>query len=101
MTKKSYRWDGELNKLIEVDKGHWRETPFVQSDQLEKPLKHVVSGRWFDSKSEYRKETKRLGCVEVGNDLLNAPEPKRDFKLDRSKIERAYYLAKQRLLYNN
>ena len=50
---------------------------YVISDTME-PTKHMGTGRVLDSKSEFRRDTKASGCVEVGNDpaaLRERPRP--------------------------
>jgi hypothetical protein len=38
------------------------------SDEIA-PTRHMVSGKHFTSKHKFRQETKRLGCIEIGNEL--------------------------------
>ena len=58
--------------------------PYVISDHMD-PLKHHASGKVFDSKSEFRKETKALGMVEMGNDAI---KPRKPVTLDkRQRVE--------------
>lgn len=49
---------------------------YVISDTME-PLKHMGTGRMLDSKSEFRKDTKAVGCEEAGNDpALRREQPR-------------------------
>lgn len=50
---------------------------YVISDTMD-PVKHMATGRMLDSKSEFRRDTKAAGCIEVGNDpaaLRERPRP--------------------------
>ena len=38
----------------------------------------------YDSKSEFRKATKRAGCVEVGNELATVTKPRKPVQLSRT-----------------
>ena len=40
---------------------------YIISDTMD-PLKHMGTGRMLDSKSEFRKDTRASGCIEVGTD---------------------------------
>lgn len=42
--------------------------PNVISDNLGRPLRHMASGRYLDSKSAFRKEDKAYGVTCVGNE---------------------------------
>ncbi len=46
---------------------------YVISDNLGAHLRHMATGRYHDSKSEFRKDTKASGCVEVGNEATAKP----------------------------
>ena len=51
--------------------------PYVISDIMQ-PLKHHGTGRIIDSKSEFRRDTKASGCIEMGSDpaaLRTRPRP--------------------------
>lgn len=47
--------------------------PNVISDNLDKPLRHMGTGRMLDSKSAFRKEDKAIGAVCVGNEATARP----------------------------
>jgi hypothetical protein len=74
-----------------IDRG-----PMVISDHME-PMKHHGTGRILDSKSEFRKDTKSMGCIEVGNEAI---KPKSPIKLDRRQrrddIRKAIYELRNR-----
>lgn len=40
----------------------------VISDAMRDPLRHPITGKLMDSKSQFRAVTRAHGCVEVGND---------------------------------
>ena len=74
----------------------WRQSakgdaPHVISDNME-PTKHHGSGRMIGSKRAFSAETRRLGMVEMGNEV---PKPRQPIKLDRRQrrddIGRAIY----------
>lgn len=54
--------------------------PMVMRDDM-RPVQSMTNGRFYDSKSEIRKEYRRAGVKEVGNDVpMKKPEPSRDEK---------------------
>lgn len=57
--------------------------PNVISDTME-PLRHMATGKYFDSKAAFRAETKAAGCIEVGNDPA-AARPRKPVPLSREK----------------
>jgi hypothetical protein len=60
--------DGKLvDKQFVFDVEINNKTPYVISDSMEM-LRHMATGKYFTSKSEFRKETKAAGCQEIGND---------------------------------
>lgn len=66
--------------------------PNVIRDGMD-PTVHMATGRVFESKSAFRRETKAAGCIEVGDHKFKA---KRDpIKLDRHErvdaIKRSIY----------
>lgn len=62
-------------------------TPMIIGDGM-KPVQSMTNGLMYDSKSEIRKEYKRAGVVEVGNDVqTKRATPSRDEK-DRVKNAR-------------
>lgn len=67
--------------------------PYVISDIMPE-TRHMATGRFHTSKSEFRKETKAAGCVEYGNDS-SLTRPRKPVPLDRGKrrddIRRAFY----------
>ncbi len=69
-------------------------TPFVVSDVMD--LTEHLDGKFYDSKSRYRKVTKEHGCIEVGNDPARL-RPKQKPKPDRQGIRDAIKVASQRV----
>jgi len=57
-------------------------SPYVISDVME-PTRHMATGRMHTSKSEFRKDTRRAGCVEVGNEVKTFLEPRRPVELSQ------------------
>jgi hypothetical protein len=49
--------------------------PNVISDTLEKPLRHMGTGRMLDSKSAFRAEDKAIGAVCIGNEKVKPRKP--------------------------
>ncbi len=71
--------------------------PYVISDIME-PTRHMATGNYFTSKSEFRKETRRSGCVEVGNDSSIMPRPREIIPMPKAgaDIKRAIEQLKSR-----
>lgn len=60
------------------------QATMVISDHMP-PTKHHGTGRILDSKSEFRKDTKSVGCIEIGNEAI---KPRTPIKLDkRQRVE--------------
>jgi len=82
----------DLEKGESPEKEEIRSSAYVQDDTMS-PLKHLVSGKIFDSKSAYLKECKKLGLDVIGNDLLSKENQARPDKITDSlildKIEKA------------
>lgn len=57
-------------------------TPMVISD-CHNPVQSQTNGKIYDSKSELRKEYKRAGVIEVGNEKQE--KPKIDWKAEKKK----------------
>lgn len=45
--------------------------------------RHMANGKYYTSKSEYRKATRAAGCVEVGNETKYLTTPRAPVQLDR------------------
>lgn len=49
----------------------------IISDTME-PTWHMADGNYYSSKAEFRRATKRAGCIEVGNDpSIMRPKPRK------------------------
>jgi hypothetical protein len=59
-------------------------SPYFTSDIME-PTRHMASGAYFTSKAAFRAETKRTGCVEIGNEVATMLKPRKPIPLDRRK----------------
>lgn len=65
--------------------------PYVISDHMD-PVKHHATGRIHDSKSQFRKDTKASGCVEIGNEMGKSRKPiPLDKRQRRDDIARTIY----------
>lgn len=62
-------------------------TPMIIQDG-QRPLQSMTNGKIYDSKSEMRKEYKRAGATEVGDQALTKREKPSRAELDRRKTER-------------
>lgn len=63
-----YRWDRELQKLVEVTgEAPSRYAHNVISDE-HVPFKSMADGKIYDSKSAYRRSLKERGLEEAGNE---------------------------------
>ena len=58
-------WPAQCIRFVKND------APNVIRDNLDKPLRHMGTGRYLDSKSAFRKEDKSIGAECVGNEPLN------------------------------
>lgn len=63
--------------------------PYTKSDKsihvisdIMDDTKHMANGKYYNSKSEFRKATKAAGCIEVGNDP-SITRPKSFIDVDR------------------
>ena len=45
--------------------------------------RHMADGRYYTSKSEFRKVTKAYGCVEIGNETATMLKPRKPIPLSR------------------
>ena len=52
------------------------ESAYVISDTME-PTKHMATGEYFTSKAKFREQTRRSGCVEVGNETNFMLKPRK------------------------
>ena len=69
------------------------QTPSISviSDTMEH-TRHMANGKYYDSKSEFRKATRAAGCVEVGNETKSLLTPRKPVELCRG--ERREHLRK-------
>jgi hypothetical protein len=71
--------------------------PAVKGDTFKTPLRHPVTGKVYDSESQYMRATKREGCEVVGNDLLSKKKQVLQEKITDAvimdRIERAEAIA--------
>jgi hypothetical protein len=94
MSRKLYKKIHGKYQWIEIDETVKEETvPAVHTDTLKEPLKHPVTGKIFESRSAYEKETKRLGLEVVGNDKLSEKPRQLKDKITESQIMDAIHHA--------
>jgi hypothetical protein len=77
--------NGMVDASIAGDRNSKDPRFYVISDTM--PMtRHMATGEYFSSKSEFRKATKAAGCIEVGNDssVMN-PKKRNRIPLDRGK----------------
>lgn len=68
---------------------------YVQSDTMP-PLLHMATGQVLDSKSEFRRQTKAAGCIEVGNENPQPRKPEYKHEPLRPLIQRAMEILRNR-----
>ena len=74
-----------------------QKRPNVISDTMPE-TRHMADGKYYTSKSEYRKATRAAGCVEVGNDvapLMQRKPVELDRKQRKEDIGRAIQMVKE------
>lgn len=81
--------NGMVDKRLIEEECIFGESSYVISDVME-PTRHMATGKIHDSKSEFRKDTKRSGCIEVGNDVGAFTKPRSNISLSRR--ERAEHI---------
>ena len=57
---------------------------YVISDIMDS-TQHMASRRWHTSKSEFRKDTRAAGCIEIGNETSTVLKPRQPIKIDPAK----------------
>jgi hypothetical protein len=73
---------GMVDKSLLCEDELFGESAYVISDTME-PTRHMVTNRMHTSKSEFRKDTRRAGCVEVGNETGHLLSPRTPVKLSK------------------
>lgn len=66
---KRYVYDHALEKVIEIGEQTFNPKLHIISDTQDL-LRHPVTGKYHDSKSNFRKDTKASSCDEVGNEKM-------------------------------
>jgi len=79
---------GMVNKECLHD-DRFGESSYVISDTME-PTRHMATGKYHTSKSEFRKDTRASGCVEVGNETGFMLKPRKT--IEPSREERRHHL---------
>ena len=79
---------GMVNKEL-VCNETFGKSAYVISDTME-PTRHMATGKYHTSKSEFRKDTRASGCVEVGNETGFMLKPRKT--IEPSREERRHHL---------
>lgn len=67
--RQRYRYDPTIDKVVPAEEvARPSSGLFVISDTMDL-MRHPVNGRYYDSKSKFRDETRARGCIEVGNEV--------------------------------
>lgn len=96
--------DTGLPMLNQFERSLPPQAPFTVSD-CQPHLQSMTDGRFYDSKSELRKEYKRAGVIEVGSETTanrqrqSWTEKKEKRKKQREGIKASLYKAHSRLGY--
>lgn len=93
MARSVYKKIGGEYRWIQLDGKIEPEPFYVHQDTLEKPLKHPVTGKIYDSRSEYEKDTRKMGLEIVGEDKLSQRPTRRHDSLTEEKIIDAIHKA--------
>lgn len=74
--------------------GERADATYVISDTMAE-TRHMADGKYYTSKSEFRKATRAAGCVEVGNETSTLLKPREPVRMDSAKrredIQRAIH----------
>lgn len=94
MTRSTYIWDSELQKMVPKDQFIDKRplAPMVMPDI--KGYQSMATGEWVGSRSTHREHLKRNHLVEIGNEKVT---PKR-IEPDRAAIRRAVETATRHIL---
>ncbi len=90
MSRKTYVWDPETREFIEIEKRKTRVNLQVITDTMDQTW-HPCDGRYYDSKSEFRKVTRAYGGIETGGESQAHVEKNR-YQVDRN--ERKHDIAR-------
>lgn len=77
--------DADEFGMVEIEKAGPKDfgnAHYVISDSMDS-TRHMANGRYYDSKSEFRKATKAAGCIEVGNETAALLRPRQMPKLSK------------------
>lgn len=77
-----------LKDLVEDD-ACYGESAYVISDTMDE-TRHMATGVYHTSKSEFRKDTRNSGCIEVGNETKHMLKPRKSLQLNRE--ERRHHI---------
>lgn len=77
----TYVYDKDTDKVVPRHQRDAARGHYVISDTMDQRLLHPVTGRYYDSKSRFRADTRAAGCEEVGNEKMDV----KPIPLDREK----------------
>lgn len=82
-----YIWDKEAQKMVPVEEYTPRTTTRQMGiiEDTMAPTWHPADGKYYDSKSEFRRVTKAHGCEEYGNDITAERKPFQFSRRDKEK----------------
>lgn len=87
--------DAYWNNLPEVDScgkpyNNSQHAGFSVISDIMSDTRHMADGKTYNSKSEYRKATRKAGCIEVGNDTsMLQSKVRKSIELDRGQRREA------------
>lgn len=94
MSRKIYKKVDGVYRWIDLDEtATAQEAPFIHQDSFDRPLRHPVTGKMYDSRSAYEKENKRLGLEVVGNEKLSQKPRQLKDKITEAQIMDAIHHA--------
>lgn len=98
MPRSRYRWDNVNKELIQLSSDEEpRARVHIISDDLGNYIEHpAAEGRYFCSKSEFRKFTKATGCVELGDQKATSEPSYWDQKREKEARKQALAEAMDR-----
>jgi hypothetical protein len=79
---------GMVNKDLIYEEA-FGESAYVISDTMDL-TKHMATGEYYTSKSKFREQTRRSGCIEVGNETNFMLKPRKTVEPGRE--ERRHHI---------
>jgi hypothetical protein len=72
---------GMVDRDLVVEE-NYGASAYVISDTME-ATRHMATGKYHTSKSEFRKDTRASGCIEVGNETATLTKPRKQVEMSR------------------